>query len=475
MAGGRRGGPMGLQSSFSYRVLLSAVFTLLFLASLSLFLSAKTSSSSSTEEMMSSTPSSLPLRRLTNVSPTHRSRVSVLRRHAADHAALGRAYASFARWLKLSSSRQLHTFQSLSLSLSGLASRLSSSPSDEDSLRPFEKELKEKVKLARQLISESKESFDTQLKIQKLKDTIFAVQEQLHKARKLGSMSGATPKSLHCLNMRLMGEMIADPNRYSSSSSSHRRGESLSADPDLLHYAVFSNNVVAVSVVVGSAVKNSKAPSRLAFHVVTDPMYVAAMKVWFVRRPPQGGASVDVRSAAEFAFLNSTYSPLVDRRDLVVLDYLRFYLPEMFPQLGRIVLLEDDVVVQRDLSGLWAADLDGKVNGAVETCFGTFRRYGKYMNFSSPVVKGGFSPRACAWGFGVNVFDLDAWRRERSTERFHRYLKLVLKSALTSISCHVASVTICIIAKAIVFLGLNNTDYFEIECTTGHQNFGTMA
>ncbi|KAJ6810386.1 putative galacturonosyltransferase 9 [Iris pallida] len=437
MAGGRRGGPMGLQSFFSYRVLVSAIFTLLFLASLSLFLSSKAStpsSSSSSEETTATTSTSpLPLRHLTFLSPTHRSRLSVLRRHAADHAALAQAYASFARKLKLSSSRQLHTFESLSLSFSDLASRISSSlpvPLDDDSLRPFEKELKEKIKLARQLISESKESFDTQLKIQKLKDTIFAVQEQLHKAKKLGSMSsaiaaGSTPKSLHCLNMRLMGEMIADPKRYSqSSSSSRRRIESLSADPDLLHYAVFSNNVIAVSVVVGSAVRNSKAPSRLVFHVVTDPMYVAAMKVWFVRRPPPSGASVDVRSVAEFAFLNSSYSPLVGRRDLVVLDYLRFYLPEMFPKLKRIILLEDDVVVQRDLSGLWAADLDGKVNGAVEMCFGPFRRFGKYMNFSRPEVKEGFSPRACAWGFGVNVFDLDAWRRERSTERFHRYLNL---------------------------------------------------
>ncbi|WOK99659.1 galacturonosyltransferase 14 [Canna indica] len=41
---------------------------------------------------------------------------------------------------------------------------------------------------------------------------------------------------------------------------------------------------------------------------------------------------------------------------------------ELFPNLNKVVFLDDDVVVQRDLSPLWEINLSGKVNGAVETC-----------------------------------------------------------------------------------------------------------
>ncbi|PKA50722.1 putative galacturonosyltransferase 9 [Apostasia shenzhenica] len=431
MAGARPARTIGgLRAFFSHKVLVSAIFTFLFLASFSAILSSS-SKGSDDGRPASGEAAAAGIRRtfLALNSDPLRTRLDLIYRQAADHVALVHAYASYARRLKLDNSHQLRLFEDLASGFSDLASRLESDhPADEDALRPLEKEAKDRIKLARQVISEHKESFDTQLKIQKLRDTIFAVGEQLHRARKLGTLSsriaaGSTPKSLHCLAMRLMEERIAHPQTY------RRLNPPALSDPEMYHYAIFSDNVIAVSVVVNSAIKNAEEPWRHVFHVVTDQMYVAAMQVWFIRRPPANGGKVEVRSLLEFAFLNSSYSPVVQqieggRRDLVLLDYLRFYLPEIFPKLRRIVYLEDDVVVQKDLAGLWNVDLDGKVNGAVEMCFGGFRRYSRYMNFSHPAVKDRFGPRACAWNYGVNVFDLDAWRRERCTQQFHRYLKL---------------------------------------------------
>uniref|UniRef100_A0A7C9AEZ0 Hexosyltransferase n=1 Tax=Opuntia streptacantha TaxID=393608 RepID=A0A7C9AEZ0_OPUST len=408
---------------------------------------------------------------LSNDEPTRRSllalksdplkpRVDQIRKQADDHRNLALAYASYARKLKLENSKMLRIFADLSRNYTGLLNKpiyrtifdsdSESASIDESLLRQFEKEVKERIKATRQVISEAKESFDNQLKIQKLKDMIFGLNEQLTKAKKQGAFSSliaakSIPKSLHCLSMRLMEERIAHPERYSDEGKPPMPELE---DPDLYHYAIFSDNVIAASVVVNSAVKNAKDPTKHVFHVVTDKMNLGAMQV-MMKMKDYGGAHIEVKAYEDYTFLNSSYVPVLKQLEsanlqkfyfenkienatkdttnmkfrnpkyLSMLNHLRFYLPEMYPKLHRILFLDDDIVVQKDLTGLWEIDMDGKVNGAVETCFGSFHRYAQYMNFSHPLIKEKFNPKACAWAYGMNFFDLDAWRKEGCTEQYH--------------------------------------------------------
>lgn len=102
----------------------------------------------------------------------------------------------------------------------------------------------------------------------------------------------------------------------------------------------------------------------------------------------------------------------------------------MFPSLNKVVFLDDDVVVQHDLSSLWDIDLAGKVNGAVETCRGgdswvMSKRFRNYFNFSHPLIVNNFDPLECAWAYGMNVFDLSAWRKTTIKDKYHHWVKEV--------------------------------------------------
>lgn len=175
------------------------------------------------------------------------------------------------------------------------------------------------------------------------------------------------------------------------------------------------------------------------------------MKMWFLANPPKK-ATIDVQSVEEFTWLNASYSPVLKQlhsqnmidyyfktqrgssdsnlkyrnpKYLSILNHLRFYLPEIFPKLDKVVFLDDDIVVQKDLTGLWAIDLKGKVNGAVETCGESFHRFDRYLNFSNPLIAKNFDPRACGWAYGMNVFDLAEWRKQNITQIYHYWQRLV--------------------------------------------------
>jgi alpha-1,4-galacturonosyltransferase len=77
--------------------------------------------------------------------------------------------------------------------------------------------------------------------------------------------------------MRLMEHRISNPEDTFPSIPA-----SIATDQNLYHYAIFSDNIIAVSVVVNSVIRNAADPSRHVFHVITDPMYLPAMQVLFI-------------------------------------------------------------------------------------------------------------------------------------------------------------------------------------------------
>ncbi|XP_006348942.1 probable galacturonosyltransferase 15 isoform X1 [Solanum tuberosum] len=304
----------------------------------------------------------------------------------------------------------------------------------------------------------------------KTKAMIMKMEQMVESARQSESIfwhlaSHGVPKGIHCLSLKLAEEYAENAAARSRLPSPQYISHLI--DPSFHHVVLLTDNVIAASVVVSSTIKSSSIPERLVFHIVTDKKTYTAMHAWFAVNSVNS-AFLEVRGLHQYDWsheVNIGIKEMIEIHRLIcshkldsmkmenipnkyehekdlqhlrpsctsLLNHLRIYIPELFPDLNKIVFLDDDTVVQHDLSSLWELDLNGKVVGAAfdsscgdDCCPG--RKYKDYFNFTSPIISSKLDYDRCGWLYGMNVFDLQAWRKTNITATYHHWLKLNLNS-----------------------------------------------
>ncbi|XP_044981659.1 probable galacturonosyltransferase 7 isoform X2 [Hordeum vulgare subsp. vulgare] len=241
------------------------------------------------------------------------------------------------------------------------------------------------------------------------------------------------PKSHHCLNMRLTVEYFKSTTLDSDDSPVHKF-----KIPDHRHYVILSKNVLAASVVINSSVSSSEETRNVVFHVLTDAQNFYAMKHWFSRNAYRESAvnvinyeHIILENLPEFSmqqlympeefrvFISSFERPTEKSRMeyLSVFSHSHFFIPEIFKDLKKVIVLDDDVIIQRDLSFLWNLDMGDKVNAAVKFCG---LRLGQLRNLLGQAM---YDPHSCAWMSGLNVINLEKWREYNVTENYLQLLE----------------------------------------------------
>ncbi|XP_020099240.1 probable galacturonosyltransferase 15 isoform X2 [Ananas comosus] len=309
--------------------------------------------------------------------------------------------------------------------------------------------------------SSSYEHFDIKMFVLKTKAMLLKMDQKVQTAklralyyRRLASIG--IPKSMHCLNLRMAEEYSV--NAAGRSSLPPPEYASRLTNSLYLHIALITDNVLAAAVAVSSTLKSSANPSKIVFHIVTDKKTYNSMHAWFALHPTFPGI-LEVKGLHQFDWpprVNALIMRTVDeihkssfnfdvyngidkeyRRlealkpsTLSILNYMKIHLPQLFPKLDRVIVLDDDVVVRKELNGLWDLNLKGNVVGAVglqeSDGFCGERELGDYLNYSNPILSSpslGIHRNQCAWSWGVNVFDLKAWRRTDITQTYQFWLR----------------------------------------------------
>lgn len=187
----------------------------------------------------------------------------------------------------------------------------------------------------------------------------------------------------------------------------------------------------------------------MVFHVLTNTQNFYSMKQWFARNS-YGKATIHVLNFNELKlkdfsnldleemsmseeFRVSTRavaqpSPLQTKiKYISVFGHSHFILSDLFTNLRKIIVLDDDVVVQKDISFLWNLDLGGKVNGAVEHCGIKLCELKSYLDADR------YDGNSCAWMSGINVLNLEKWREHDITGKYQRFLRQVIATCYYSL------------------------------------------
>ncbi|KAF6171141.1 hypothetical protein GIB67_012215 [Kingdonia uniflora] len=121
--------------------------------------------------------------------------------------------------------------------------------------------------------------------------------------------------------------------------------------------------------------------------------------------------SVSLRSSADKP-LRTEY--------ISVFGLTHYLLSKIFQNLTKVIVLDEDIVVQRDLTPLWNLEMKGKVLGAVKFYVVKLGQLKSYLGEES------FDNNSCTWMSGLNIVDLVKWRERNLTEIYGR---LQLKSS----------------------------------------------
>nr|CAB3462911.1 unnamed protein product [Digitaria exilis] len=188
----------------------------------------------------------------------------------------------------------------------------------------------------------------------------------------------------------------------------------------------------------------------IVFHLFTDAQNFYAMKHWFDRNSyleatvhvtniedhqkiPKDADSLEMEQiwpSEEFRVTIRNYSEPPQRQMrteyISVFGHSQYLLPDLLPSLNRVVVLDDDLVVQKDLSYLWNLDMDGKVIGAIQFCGVTLGQLRSY------IAEHSFNSDACVWLSGLNVIELEKWRDLRVTSMYDQSLQKLQMERLAS-------------------------------------------
>ncbi|KAK3594972.1 hypothetical protein CHS0354_019892 [Potamilus streckersoni] len=202
---------------------------------------------------------------------------------------------------------------------------------------------------------------------------------------------------------------------------------------DAVHVCITSDKdtIGGMIALINSIYTHSKHP--VVFHLVSDEQSVEHVRTW-IKETKLHDIIYEIK-AFPSKWVEGKIKLRGGRPELgEPLNYARYYLPRLFPDLnGKVIFIDDDSIVQADVYELSQVNLKhGHIAAFSSDCTGGSKRltmrkniYADYIDFKNKKVKElNISPTECSFNTGVFVTDIDLWRKENITQKLEYWLEL---------------------------------------------------
>ena len=197
---------------------------------------------------------------------------------------------------------------------------------------------------------------------------------------------------------------------------------------EIVDIAMCMNRVqfVGALAAINSIVRNTEHPRGISFHFVVGvgelPELLESIREYF----PDPGFRYEIREFAANPLLEDyigagqafTYATYESQ----VMNFARFYLPQVYPNLGKVIYLDADLVVRADIADLLhLGSLECHVLAAVSD--GTFDSWEEYTKKGSKNLRH-IESNQPTFNAGVFVTDLSKWQEQEVLEKMEGWIKI---------------------------------------------------
>ncbi|BFZ07580.1 hypothetical protein BsWGS_10619 [Bradybaena similaris] len=214
------------------------------------------------------------------------------------------------------------------------------------------------------------------------------------------------------------------------------RGEEVPRPGKVVHVCITSskNTLGGMVALMNSIVSNTKSPVK--FHLVVDSDSMDHIGIW-LRTSTLKNVDFELK-AFPMSWVSGKIKIRGGRDELgSPLNYARYYLPKLFPNLkDRVVFIDDDCIVLGDIAELYNMTFKHEHIAAFsEDCSGVNKRlsrltnvYAEFLDFKNEHIKAlHMKPDACSFNSGVFVTDLAKWQAYNITSQLEYWMELNTK------------------------------------------------